>query len=106
LKSIKKNIAIINILMIVMVVCALAGSVSAAGGAPPGVQTDGMNTLVTIVFWAVRLIIIAVGAIPGIVKIVQGQSNEDSRERNGGIAVCVVTGICVAATFGIEQLFK
>jgi hypothetical protein len=96
-------VKIINIAMIVLIICALTVPVAAA---PAGVNTANMNTLVTIIFWAVRLIILAVGAVPAVVKIVQGQADENPRDRNAGIATVIISGICFAATFGIELLFK
>jgi hypothetical protein len=76
-----------------------------ANPVPPNVDTATMDTLVEIVFWAVRIMILGVGGVPAAIKIVQGQTNEDVRERNGGITAAIVTGVMFAATFGIEALF-
>ena len=46
---------------------------------------DNMNLLVNIIFWAVRLIIVGVGVVPALIKIVQGQSDENPRDRNAGM---------------------
>jgi heme/copper-type cytochrome/quinol oxidase subunit 2 len=73
---------------------------------PANIQTETMNTLVTLVFWAVRLLILAIGGIPALIKITQGQTNEDNKERNAGITAAIVTGIMFAASFGIEALFS
>lgn len=80
-----------------------AGGNGAMGGAPAEVDTTALNGLVTIVMWVVRIIIIAFG-IPCIVKIVQGQSNEDPRERNNGIIGCIVVGAVFGASFAIQAL--
>lgn len=74
-------------------------------GAPANVNTDSMDGLVTIVFWAVRIIIGAAGGIPSIIKIVQGQTDENPRDRNSGIAGVVATGVGVAATFALQAMF-
>lgn len=72
-------------------------------GTPAGVSTGTMTTLMSIVFWAVRVIVIVI-AIPGVIKIVQGQADENPRDRNAGIATVAIAGICFAASFGIEAL--
>ena len=66
--------------------------------------TSTMDTIVTIVFWIVRILILAIGGIPSIVKIVQGQTDENPRDRNAGIAALVVTGAAFAATFAVKAL--
>lgn len=76
---------------------------SAAETAPSGVNTTTMNTLITIVFWVIRIMVLA-PAIPSIQKISEGQSNEDARSRNSGIIGVIVAGACFAATFAIEAL--
>lgn len=63
-----------------------------------------MNTLIHLVFWAVRIIILIVGAVPGIIKINQGNADENPKERNAGIACLVVAGVCFAGTFAVEVL--
>ena len=73
-------------------------------GTPSGVDTTTMDTLITIVFWVIRIMVLA-PAIPSIQKISDGQSNEDARTRNSGIIGLIVSGACFAATFAIEALF-
>lgn len=73
-------------------------------GTPAGVDTTTMDTLITIVFWVIRIMVLA-PAIPSIQKISDGQSNEDARTRNSGIIGLIVSGACFAATFAIEALF-
>lgn len=73
------------------------------GGTPAGVDTTTMDTLITIVFWVIRIMVLA-PAIPSIQKISEGQSNEDARTRNSGIIGLIVAGACFAATFAIEAL--
>lgn len=71
--------------------------------APSGVDTTTMDTLITIVFWVIRIMVLA-PAVPSIQKISEGQSNEDARTRNAGIIGLIVSGACFAATFAIEAL--
>lgn len=78
-------------------------SAFAADAAPSGVNTTTMDTLITIVFWVIRIMVLA-PAIPSIQKISEGQSNEDARTRNSGIIGVIVAGACFAATFAIEAL--
>ena len=56
------------------VICAYANAENAKPTGAGGATT--MSTMVNIVFWIVRVIIVAF-AIPGIIKIVQGQSDEN-----------------------------
>ena len=63
-----------------------------------------MNTAVSIVFWVIRVAIILIGGAPGIVKVVQGQSNENPRDRNAGLATIGIAGAAFAATFAIQGL--
>ncbi len=86
----------------------LAFSAFADGGigdAPSSVNTATYKTLVTLVFWVVRIVVLGLTAIPGLIKIAQGVGNEDVRERNGGISLLVIGGALFAATFAIEALF-
>ena len=86
----------------------LAYSAFAEGGignAPSSVDTATYDTLVTLVFWVVRIVVLGLTAIPGLIKISQGIGNEDVRERNGGISLMVIGGALFAATFAIEALF-
>ena len=63
----------------------LAYSAFAEGGgigeAPSSVNTATYKTLVTLVFWVVRIVVLGSTAIPGLVKIGQGVGNEDVRDR-------------------------
>lgn len=86
----------------------LAYSAFAEGGignAPSSVDTATYDTLVTLVFWVVRIVVLGLTAIPGLIIIAQGIGNEDVRERNGGISLMVIGGALFAATFAIEALF-
>jgi multisubunit Na+/H+ antiporter MnhC subunit len=91
-----------KIAVVALIICLLTTSAFAES---PG-NTGDMKLLVGIIFWAVRLIIVAVGAVPGLIKIVQGNSNEDTRERNAGVAALIITGIVVGASFPIEGMFN
>lgn len=82
-------------------VCAFA---AADNSAPAGVQTDTMNGMADIMWWLVRIVILAVGGIPALIKIVQGKANEDAREFQSGISIGIVTGAVVGATFFVENL--
>lgn len=82
-------------------VCAFAAGDNSA---PAGVQTDTMNGMADIMWWLVRIVILAVGGIPALIKIVQGKANEDAREFQSGISIGIVTGAVVGATFFVENL--
>lgn len=77
-----------------------------AGGdaLPAGVQTAKMSSLLDIVFWVIRIIVLIVGGVSGIPKIVQGQADENPRDRNNGLAVIAIAGAAFGATFAIRNL--
>lgn len=106
-RKITKAISITTTILLSNVL--LAYSALAEGGgignAPASVDTATYKTLVTLVFWVVRIVVLGLTAIPGLVKIAQGVGNEDVRERNGGISLLVIGGALFAATFAIEALF-
>lgn len=95
----------LTIMALTLAVMSNMGLVSfAAEAAPSGADTTAMSTLVTVVFWVVRIFILAIGGIPSTIKLVQGQTDENPRDRNAGIAGLVVTGAAVAATFVVSGL--
>lgn len=71
---------------------------------PTGVDSSSYSALVDIVFWVAGIAVAAAGAIPSIIKIVQGQADEDPRGRNAGIAGLVITGACVGALLAVKTL--
>ena len=84
-------------------------SVFAANGentAPSNVSTSTMSTMINIIMWIVRIAILAIGGIPGLIKIVQGQQEENPRDRNNGIVSVVIAGVAFAATFAIAALIN
>ena len=93
--------------MLMMALTAICFSFSAfaapEGGTPSGVSTTTMSSLISLVLWVVRIAIIII-AVPGIIKIVQGQADENPRDRNAGIATVGIAGACFAATFAIPAL--
>lgn len=73
--------------------------------APTGAtSTSTMDTAVDIVFWVVRILIILIGGVPGIIKVVQGQADENPRDRNAGLASIGIAGAAFAATFAVDGL--
>lgn len=83
----------------------VASSVTSYSAAPPtGVDTTSYNALTTIIFWIAGIAVAAAGGIPSIIKIVQGQADEDPRGRNAGIAGAVITGACVGALAAIKTI--
>ncbi|MBQ5686526.1 MAG: type IV secretory system conjugative DNA transfer family protein [Ruminococcus sp.] len=80
-------------------------SVSPAfAAAPSGVDTSSYSGMVDIVFWVATIAIAAGGGIPSLIKLVQGQADEDSRGRNAGIAGLVITGAVIGAAAAIKSL--
>ena len=96
-----KKYIFVSLAVTMLMSCSLV--VFAAPTAPSGVDTATMGTLADIVWWIVRIAILAVGGIPAIVKIVQGQADENSRDRNAGIATLLIAAAGFGATFAIDN---
>ena len=79
-------------------------SVSRVFAVPSGVDTSSYSGMVDIVFWVATIAIAAGGGIPSLIKLVQGQADEDSRGRNAGIAGLVITGAVIGAAAAIKSL--
>ena len=107
-----------NIKLCVMlgtIAMALCNTMTALAVATPGSNSENktptsigggatMTTAVSIVFWVIRVAIILIGGAPGIVKVVQGQADENPRDRNAGLATIGIAGAAFAATFAIQGL--
>lgn len=96
-----KKYIFVSLAVTILMSCSLVAF--AAPAAPSGVDTATMGTLADIVWWIVRIAILAVGGIPAIVKIVQGQADENSRDRNAGIATLLIAAAGFGATFAIDN---
>ena len=79
-------------------------SVSRVFAVPSGVATSSYSGMVDIVFWVATIAFAAGGRIPSLIKLVQGQADEDSRGRNAGIAGLVITGAVIGAATAIKAL--
>ena len=87
-----------------VIVFATGGGTTGDNSAPTGVSTTTMNGLSDIIWWLVRVAVLAIGGIPAVIKIVQGQADENPRDRNAGIATLVITAAVFGATFAIQAL--
>ena len=110
-RTVRKMQKYITVALTVMMVLAMSSvMVFATGGttvdnaAPDGVSTTTMSGLSTIIWWLVRVAVLAIGGIPAVIKIVQGQADENPRDRNAGIATLVITAAVFGATFAIQAL--
>ena len=111
-RTVRKVQKYITVALTVMMVLAMSSvMVFATGGgttgdnsAPTGVSTTTMNGLSDIIWWLVRVAVLAIGGIPAVIKIVQGQADENPRDRNAGIATLVITAAVFGATFAIQAL--
>lgn len=65
-------------------------------------RTSTMTDMIGIVFWVLRVIVLIIGGVAGLPKIVQGQADENPRDRNNGLATIGIAGAAFAATFAIE----
>ena len=110
-RTVRKVQKYITVALTVMIVLAISSvMVFATDGttsdntAPSNVQTATMSGLSTIIWWLVRVAVLAIGGIPAVIKIVQGQADENPRDRNAGIATLVITAAVFGATFAIQAL--
>ena len=106
-RKVQKYITVaITVMMVLSMssVMVFATGTTADNSAPSGVQTTTMNGLSDIIWWLVRVAVLAIGGIPAVIKIVQGQSDENPRDRNAGIATLVITAAVFGATFAIQNL--
>ena len=87
-----------------VIVFATGGGTTGDNSAPTGVSTTTMSGLSAIIWWLVRVAVLAIGGIPAVIKIVQGQADENPRDRNAGIATLVITAAVFGATFAIQAL--
>ncbi len=94
-KKIVAAVAVLNV---------ISASMVSAFAAPSGVDTASYSGLVDIVFWVATIAIAAGGGIPSLIKLVQGQADEDPRGRNAGIAGLVITGAVVGAAAAVKTL--
>ena len=93
-RKVQKYISVAAVVMMMLIMSAVtvfaAGTTgAAANGQPSGVDTTTMNEFGGIVWWLVRIVILAIG-------------DQDDRQRNIGLIVLVVTGAAVAATFALS----
>ena len=109
----KFRLAMIKIAVAACTVVTMCGTAMAAfatdavgtvDAAPAGADTKALTTLVNVGFGVLRIFILAVGGIPGTIKVVQGAADENPRDRNAGIATLVITGAAIAATFVVKAL--
>ncbi len=77
----------------------------AATAVPPNVDTTQTDQIANIIVWVLAIAIGAGGGLPSLVKIVEGQTNEDVRGRNSGIAGLCVTAACVGAVVAVKAIF-
>lgn len=103
LKALKTVLSMATVAMFAVNACVVAFAVNNEN-TQNGVKTSTMSTLIGIVFWVVRAIILIVGLVPGLIKVVQGQSDENPRDRNNGLATIVVAGAAFAATFPLADV--
>lgn len=109
-RKVQNYISVAAVVMMVLIMSAVtvfaagASGGAATNGQPSGVDTTTMNEFGGIVWWLVRIVILAIGGIPGVINLVKGLSDQDDRQRNIGLIVLVVTGAAVAATFALSSV--
>ena len=109
-RKVQKYISVAATVMMVLMLSAITvfatGATPATNSTPAGVDTSTMSQFGTIIWWIVRIVILAAGGVPGMIKLVQGFSDEDNRSRNAGIVTLIVTGAVFGATFALQQIIN
>ena len=109
-RQVQKYISVFAVVMLMLMVSAITvfatGATPATNSTPAGVDTSTMSQFGTIIWWIVRIVILAAGGVPGMIKLVQGFSDEDNRSRNAGIVTLIVTGAVFGATFALQQIIN
>ena len=110
IRKVQKYISVFAVVMLMLMVSAITvfatGATPATNSTPAGVDTSTMSQFGTIIWWIVRIVILAAGGVPGMIKLVQGFSDEDNRSRNAGIVTLIVTGAVFGATFALQQIIN
>ena len=110
IRKVQKYISVFAVVMRMLMVSAITvfatGATPATNSTPAGVDTSTMSQFGTIIWWIVRIVILAAGGVPGMIKLVQGFSDEDNRSRNAGIVTLIVTGAVFGATFALQQIIN
>lgn len=68
--------------------------------------SDPLSSLIGILFWVARCVILAIGGGAGLFLIVKGKTEESPREFQEGLFALIGSGALVAATFAVQALFK
>ena len=113
IRKVQKYLSVFAVVMLMLIVSGVTvfatggtGATPATNTTPAGVDTSTMSQFGTIIWWIVRIVILAVGGVPGIIKVVQGISDEDNRGRNAGIVTLIATGAGFGATFALQQIIN
>ena len=64
--------------------------------------TATFNTLVTVVFWIIRILVLIPGGV-ALVKLVNSFSDENPRDRSNALITIVASAAAFAVTFIIEN---
>lgn len=104
IRKFQKYVSVTTFAAVILVISSMCVFAATDNSAPAGVQTTTMSSLSNIIWWLVRIAVAAIGGIPAVIKIVQGQSDENPRDRNAGIATLLITAACFGATFAIESI--
>ena len=69
-------------------------------------ENADLKSLVDILMWVGRCLVLAVFGGTGIVKAAKGQADENANQRNEGLALIACGGVLFAITFAIAGIFK
>ena len=111
-RKVQKYISMAAVVMMVLMMSSVTVFASSSTGttsqatvsAPAGVDTTTMSQFGGIIWWVVRIVILAIGAVPAMINLVKGFADEDNRQRNQGLITLIVTAAIFAITFPIQGI--
>lgn len=66
---------------------------------------DPLSSLISILFYVARVLVILIGGGSGLFLIVKGKSDEDPKLFRDGILAIVLGAVLFAATFAVQLIF-
>lgn len=74
--------------------------------AAEGIPADPLSSLIGILFWLARCILLLIGGGGGLFMIVKGKTEENPRDTQEGFFALGGAAVLFAATFAVESIFK
>ena len=70
------------------------------------IPADPLSSLIGIIFWIARCVLLLFGGGGGLFMIVKGKTEENPRDTQEGFLALAGAAVLFAATFAVEAIFK